>query len=210
MRTRTPGARALAIATLTGALLVAIPAASVTAVEPTAPAPTPSATPSPTPTADPTSTVATDPATTVTTTSVVAPVTTKPRTTEAQQIVRVAKRQLGDPWRYGARGPSAFDCSGLVIYAFRKSGDARAVAYGHLASARALYRWYRSRGLASRHHPQVGDLVIWGNGTHVGIYIGRGKAISTLLSGVRIHRVHAVTARFTAYLHTGMWRKAAS
>jgi uncharacterized protein YycO len=45
---------------------------------------------------------------------------------------------------------------------------------------------------------------VWGGGTHIGIYIGHGKAISTLTSGVRVHGVHAVTARFTAYLHTGM------
>ena len=45
-------------------------------------------------------------------------------TTEAQQIIRIAKAQLGDPWRYGAAGPSAFDCSGLVRYAFRRAGDA--------------------------------------------------------------------------------------
>jgi uncharacterized protein with PIN domain len=38
--------------------------------------------------------------------------------TEAQQIVRIARAQYGDPWRYGATGPSAFDCSGLVAYAF--------------------------------------------------------------------------------------------
>ena len=144
-------------------------------------------------------------------TNVVAPpVVTKPRTTEAQQIIRIAKRQLGDPWRHGARGPRAFDCSGLVIYAFKHAGDAKAVGRGRLASARALYRWYKARGLASRHHPKVGDLVIWGGGTHVGIYVGNGKAISTLTNGVRIHRVHAVTARFTAYLHTGMWKKASS
>jgi len=202
LRTRTRGARALAVAALTGALLIAVPAAGVTATEPTGATPTPSADPTPTPSADP--------ATTLGTTSIAAPVVTKPRTTEAQQIVRIAKRQIGDPWRYGARGPGAFDCSGLVIYAFRKAGDFAAVARGKLASARALYRWYRARGLANRRSPRVGDLVIWGNGTHVGIYVGRGKAISTLLSGVRVHRVHAVTARFTAYLHTGMWRKAAS
>ena len=48
---------------------------------------------------------------------------------------------------------------------------------------------------------------IWGYGSHIGIYIGNGKAISTLRSGVRIHGVFAVTARFTAYLHTGMSTK---
>ena len=124
--------------------------------------------------------------------------------TEAQQIVRIAKAQLGDPWRYGAAGPSAFDCSGLVRYAYKRAGDAAAIHTGFLRSARSLYLWFKAHGKASRHNPRIGDLVIWGYGSHVGIYIGNGKAISTLRSGVRIHGVFAVTARFTAYLHTGM------
>lgn len=130
----------------------------------------------------------------------------EPRT-EAQQIISIAKAQTGDPWRYGAKGPRAFDCSGLVIYAFTKAGDAKAIGNGKLRSARALYHWFKARGLASRTDPKPGDLVVWGGGTHIGIYIGNGKAVSTLTSGVRVHRVHAVTARFTAYLHTGMWKK---
>lgn len=122
----------------------------------------------------------------------------------AARVIQIARAQLGDPWRYGAKGPRAFDCSGLVIYAFRQAGQARAVGKGRYRSARALYRYFKARGLASRSNPQPGDLVIWGGGTHVGIYIGRGRAISTLRSGVRIHRVSAVRARFTAYLHTGL------
>ena len=129
--------------------------------------------------------------------------------TEAQQIIGIAMHHRGAHWRYGAEGPRAFDCSGLVIYAFRHAGDSRAVAYGHLRSARALYRWYQAHHLASRSNPRPGDLVVWGGGTHIGIYIGGGKAISTLTSGVRVHGVHAVTARFTAYLHTGMWNRPA-
>jgi hypothetical protein len=127
-----------------------------------------------------------------------------PRSTEAQQIIRIARQQVGDRYRYGASGPSSFDCSGLVIYAFRKAGDARAVGYGKYRSARALYRYYQRRGLASRSDPRPGDIVIWGGGTHAGIYIGGGKAVSALTNGVRVHGVHAVRARFTAYLHTGM------
>jgi hypothetical protein len=138
------------------------------------------------------------------------PVAAAGPTTEAQQIIKVAMQQRGDPWRYGAAGPRAFDCSGLVIYAFRQAGDKAAVAGGRLRSARALYQWYRSRGLASRSNPKPGDLVVWGGGTHIGIYIGRGKAISTLTNGVRVHGVTAVRARFTSYLHTGMWRKSAA
>jgi hypothetical protein len=130
--------------------------------------------------------------------------------TEAQQIIKIAMQQRGDPGRYGATGPRAFDCSGLVIYAFRQAGDKAAVASGRYRSARALYQWYRSRGLASRSNPKPGDLVIWGGGTHIGIYVGRGKAISTLTNGVRVHGVTAVRARFTTYLHTGMWKKSAT
>lgn len=139
--------------------------------------------------------------------STAAPVAAAEPKTEAQQIIAIAKKQIGDPWRHGATGPRAFDCSGLVTYAFRKSGDLKAIGNGHYRSARALYRWFKAHGLASRHNPKPGDLVIWGRGTHVGIYIGNGKAISTLTSGVRIHKVHAVRAKFTAYLHTGMWKK---
>jgi len=130
--------------------------------------------------------------------------------TEAQQIVAIAKAQAGDPWRYGASGPAAFDCSGLVIYAFRKAGDGNVVRAGHLRSARAIYLYFRSHGKASRTNPRIGDLVVWGRGSHIGIYIGNGKAVSTLRNGVRVHRINALTARFTAYLHTGMSTKPAS
>ena len=130
-----------------------------------------------------------------------------PSQTEAQQIIAIAKRQLGDHWRAGAVGPGAFDCSGLVLYSYRRAGDLRVLGKGRLRSARQIYAYFRAHGKASRSNPKPGDLVIWGGGTHIGIYIGHGKAISTLNTGVRIHRVHAVTARFTTYLHTGMWKK---
>src|SRR3954453_22708395 len=78
---------------------------------------------------------------------------------EAAQIIRIAKAQLGDPWRYGAAGPAAFDCSGLVRYAFRRAGDGAAIHSTTLRSARSLYLWFRSHGKASRHNPRLGDLV---------------------------------------------------
>ncbi len=93
---------------------------------------------------------------------------------------------------------------------YRSAGDGRLIRNGTLRSARALYRYFRSRGLASRSNPKLGDLVVWGRGTHIGIYVGKGKAISTLTRGVRVHSVFAVRATFTAYLHTGMSGSAAS
>ena len=125
---------------------------------------------------------------------------------EANQVIAIARAQLGDPWRYGASGPSAFDCSGLVLYSFRMAGDLSLIGNGNYRSASALYQYFRDRGRTSRTVATPGDLVVWGNGSHVGIYIGDGKAISTLTSGVRIHAVNAVTAPFTAYLRTGIYQ----
>ena len=125
---------------------------------------------------------------------------------EAAQIIRIAKAQVGDRYRYGASGPSSFDCSGLVTYAYKAAGDYRAIGYGRYRSARALYYYFKNRGLASRTNATPGDLVIWGGGSHVGIYLGNGYAVSALTRGVRVHRVHAMTTPFTAYLRTGMNR----
>lgn len=129
---------------------------------------------------------------------------------EASQVISIAKAQLGDPWRYGATGPSSFDCSGLVIYAYKSAGDLSLIGNGNYRSASALYTYFRSRGKTSRTSATPGDLVVWGSGSHIGIYIGGGMAISTLTSGVRIHAVNAVTAPFTAYLRTGIYQLPAS
>jgi len=125
---------------------------------------------------------------------------------EAAQIIKIAKAQIGDPWRYGAMGPYSFDCSGLVLYSFKQAGDYGVVGSGKYRSARALYDYFRRTGRTSRTNAAPGDLVVWGSGSHIGIYLGSGYAISTLTSGVRVHRVSALTAPFTAYLRTGMNR----
>ena len=125
---------------------------------------------------------------------------------EASQVITIAKAQRGDPWRYGATGPSSFDCSGLVIYAYKQAGDLRLIGNGNYRSASSLYKYFRDRGRTSRTRATPGDLVVWGSGRHIGIYLGNGMAISTLRSGVRIHSVRAVTMPFTAYLRTGIYQ----
>ena len=125
---------------------------------------------------------------------------------EAAQVISIAKAQRGDPWRYGATGPYAFDCSGLVIYSYKMAGDLHLIGNGNYRSASALYKYFRDRGRTSRTNATPGDLVVWGYGRHIGIYLGSGMAISTLTSGVRIHSVHAVTQPFTAYLRTGIYQ----
>jgi cell wall-associated NlpC family hydrolase len=124
--------------------------------------------------------------------------------TRADQVIAIARSKLGRPWVYGAAGPSLFDCSGLVIYAFRTAGISSVVGSSSEVSAYALYARFRALGRASRTGGRPGDLVIWGGGSHVGIYLGNGLAISTLVSGVRVHAIGALTTPFTAFLHTGI------
>lgn len=183
---------------------------AVAAATPTAPSTTDLVTqvaPTPTPTAPAVSgTVAPAPLPSVTAPlpAVRATATTRPTPTWAQEVIAIAKSKLGRPWVYGADGPSVFDCSGLVVYAFRMAGIAPIVGSSHEVSAYALYARFRALGLASRSGGKPGDLIIWGGGSHVGIYLGNGMAISTLVGGVRIHGVWALTTPFTAFLHTGI------
>lgn len=121
----------------------------------------------------------------------------------ADRVISIATAQLGDPWVWAASGPNAFDCSGLVIYSFRQAGYGARIGDGRYRSGYAMLSWFRSRGLTSSSGSR-GDVVVYGGGSHVGIYLGNGKVISTLTSGVRIHGLYAVTARFTTFLKTGM------
>jgi len=64
----------------------------------------------------------------------------------------------------------------------------------------------------SRDNPRLGDLVVWGANQHIGIYVGGGNAISTLVtkSGVSINPVKGYLGiRFKAYLHTQITRPGA-
>jgi hypothetical protein len=92
----------------------------------------------------------------------------------AATAVRYALSQLGDPYRYGAAGTTAWDCSGLTMRAFGAAG----VALPH--SSRAQYG-YGTRVAEKYWRP--GDLIFWSsNGAasgiyHVGIYVGGRRVL---------------------------------
>jgi peptidoglycan DL-endopeptidase CwlO len=122
----------------------------------------------------------------------------------AARVVAIAVAQRGKRYARGSMGPRAFDCSGLVLYAYRRAGVANHIGGGH--SARGMLRWARAHGRASRSNPQVGDIVIYGGGTHAAIYIGHGLVISALnpRKGIRITGLHALGAPFTTFIHTNL------
>ncbi len=124
------------------------------------------------------------------------------RADRAATIVRIAKRYLWHPYVLGATGPWAFDCIGLVRFVYRKAGIGWLIGPWQNVQGTLLY--FRDRHEASRHSPQVGDLVVYGHGSHIGIYIGHGRVISALIRGVRIHGVFDLTTPFTTYLHVNL------
>jgi cell wall-associated NlpC family hydrolase len=94
---------------------------------------------------------------------------------KAHRAVAVAKGQIGDPYRYGATGPGAFDCSGLVQYSYAAAG----VALPHSS------RMQSTMGTpVDRSALLPGDLVFFYSPvSHVGIYIGNGQMVHASTSG---------------------------
>jgi cell wall-associated NlpC family hydrolase len=125
-------------------------------------------------------------------------------TSAAARVIAKARTHLGARYVHGATGPRVFDCIGLVLRSFSEAGQISRIGGWSNGSGYALYAWAKRHHLTSTTGGQPGDVVVWGGGGHVGIYLGNGKAISALVNGVRIHGVHAVTKRFTAFIHTGL------
>ncbi|OJF11502.1 C40 family peptidase [Couchioplanes caeruleus] len=87
----------------------------------------------------------------------------------AGRVVAFAINQLGKPYRWGADGPGAYDCSGLTLAAWRRAG----VHLPHNAA-----RQYASTAHVDRSDVRPGDLVFfYGPISHVGLYIGGGQMI---------------------------------
>jgi cell wall-associated NlpC family hydrolase len=93
----------------------------------------------------------------------------------AATAVSAALAQQGKPYVWAAAGPSSFDCSGLVQYAYRAAG----ISLPHSSGAQA------SMGTAvSRAQLQPGDLIaFYSPVSHIGIYIGNGQMVHAPTSG---------------------------
>ena len=98
-----------------------------------------------------------------------------PPPANAPVAVRVALEQQGDPYVWAAAGPNSFDCSGLILYAYKAAG----ISLPH--SSRALRSMSRSITVDEL---QPGDLVFGGSPVHhVGMYIGNGQMVHAPHSG---------------------------
>lgn len=93
--------------------------------------------------------------------------------------VTVARAQIGKPYVWAATGPNSFDCSGLVVYCFKR-------AYGmtlpHYSGALSVM------GQAiTREQLQPNDLIF--HPGHVQIYSGNGMVIEAPTAGIPVREV---------------------
>lgn len=91
------------------------------------------------------------------------------------QVVAIAMKYLGIPYKWGGASPSTgFDCSGLTMFVFAQVG----VSLPHYAAAQ-----YGLGQPVSKSELQPGDLVFFRGLGHMGMYIGGGNMIHAPRTG---------------------------
>jgi cell wall-associated NlpC family hydrolase len=92
--------------------------------------------------------------------------------------VQAALTRLGTPYVWGAAGPSAFDCSGLVMWAYQQAG---------------IFLPHSSYALAAGGQPvsldqmQPGDVITYySDASHVGMYVGDGMMVHASTFGIPV------------------------
>jgi cell wall-associated NlpC family hydrolase len=100
---------------------------------------------------------------------------------QAAAAVRAALDQVGKPYLWGATGPSSFDCSGLVRWAYTQAG---------VPLPRTSREQFRAGPAVAGGGLHPGDLVFWATDPtdpstihHVGIYVGQGLMVHAPIPG---------------------------
>jgi cell wall-associated NlpC family hydrolase len=106
----------------------------------------------------------------------------------AATAIGFAKAQLGKPYQWGATGPNAYDCSGLVDAAYAAAG---------IHIARTTFQWQQDGPIIPLSQIQPGDLLFsaGSDGTpanpgHVVMYLGGGQVIQAPQSGEDVQIDH--------------------
>lgn len=104
---------------------------------------------------------------------------------KVDKAIAFAKAQLGEPYKWGASGPSSWDCSGLTMKAWAAAG----VSIPHYGGAQ-----HTTTRHVSMSRIQRGDLLYWSNGGagsiyHVAMYLGGGQMIQAPRTGRNVEIV---------------------
>ena len=105
---------------------------------------------------------------------------------ERVAVVQAALSRVGSPYSWGAAGPGAFDCSGLVMWSFGQAG----VALPH--SSQALAAGGQPVALSDL---QPGDvLTYYSDASHAAIYVGDGMVVHSSTYGQPVRVVPIAAA----------------
>lgn len=103
---------------------------------------------------------------------------------KAKKAAKIALKQIGKPYVWGAAGPDSFDCSGLITYAYKKSG------LNSLIDSGGRFTTYNipdfGKEVKSKKDIAVGDAIITNGGEHVMMYVGDGQIVEAQQTGVPV------------------------
>jgi cell wall-associated NlpC family hydrolase len=117
-------------------------------------------------------------------------------TGNAATAIHYALAQVGKAYVWGAAGPSAFDCSGLMMRAWGAAG----VGLPHSSRAQAGY----GTPVASQSDLQPGDLVFYYHPiSHVGMYIGGGLIVNAENPSVGVKITGLNSMPYAGAVHLG-------
>jgi cell wall-associated NlpC family hydrolase len=113
---------------------------------------------------------------------------------DRSKIIRTADSCLGIPYKYGGEDRRGFDCSGFVMYVYRRNG---------IDMPRSIRDQFYSGARISIKYAKPGDLVFFRTRSaktysHVGIYMGDNRFIHSPRTGRKISY---------AYLKQNYWKK---
>lgn len=91
-----------------------------------------------------------------------------------QAALDAARTKVGAPYVWGASGPSAFDCSGLVQWSYSQAG---------ISLPRTSYEQANAGTPVSFDELQPGDVVITNGGGHAALYAGDGQILHATTAG---------------------------
>jgi peptidoglycan DL-endopeptidase CwlO len=110
---------------------------------------------------------------------------TGPTSSQADQAVAFAYAQISKPYVWGATGPGAYDCSGLVQAAWASAG---------VSVPRTTYDQWASLPHIPMSDLQPGDLILYNGESHVAIYVGNGYVIDAPHTGAVVEKILEATS----------------
>jgi cell wall-associated NlpC family hydrolase len=104
----------------------------------------------------------------------------------AGRAIQYALGEVGKPYVWGATGPNAYDCSGLMLRAYESAG---------ITLPRVARQQYWAGGHLPVRQAQPGDLLFWGYDTsnpdsihHVAMYLGDGRMVEAANQAVPLRQ----------------------